>query len=358
MGRRVTLKEVATAAGVSVSAASMALNGRPTRMTDETRKRILAAAAQLHYTPNQMARSLVTSRSMLLALLIPDIENLFFASLAKAIEDVCGADGYSLIVANSGDSREAERELLRKLESRGVDGIMLIPARESMDDVASLRRDVEQLTCPVVLADRLPDELWCDAVSADHYQGGRMVARLLIESGHRRVACVAGDERPGDVRVRFAGFVDELAEHGIIMDDALQVGGGYRFDGGYDAADGILDAGATAVFCCNDLMAMGFLSRMRERGLRAPDDCAVVGYDHIAGRFGMPELTTVDQNVPKLARDCYDVMMSRVSERGKGAVDGERGDASVRPWLSEPRRVLVMPDLVEGDTIGVRDTGL
>lgn len=342
MGRRVTLKDVAAEAGVSATAVSQALNGRPARMSDATRERIREVAARMNYVPNHMARSLVTSQSMLLALLIPDIENLFFASLAKAIEDVCSSDGYSLIVANSDDSRETERGLLRTLEARGVDGILLIPARESMEDDTQLREDVERLDCPVVLADRLTGDQWCDAVGADHYQGGRMAARLLVEAGHRRVACVAGDERPGDVKVRFSGFVDELAEHGISLASELNVNGQYRFLGGYEAADGIIDAGATAVFCCNDLMAMGFLSRMRERGLRAPDDCSVVGYDNIAGRFGMPELTTVDQNVPALAEACHAAIMARIAARGRNG----------KPWLDAPKRELVTPRLVEGGTVG------
>ena len=130
MAYRATLKDVAAAAGVSVATVSLVLNNRPARVSEEKRKAIADAAKKLNYVPNQSARSLVTKQSQLVALIVPDIENLFFAALAKCVENEC-AEGYSLIVANSDDSRAAEHELLQRLPARGVDGVMLIPARES-----------------------------------------------------------------------------------------------------------------------------------------------------------------------------------------------------------------------------------
>ena len=157
MAYRATLKDVAAAAGVSVTTVSLVLNNRPARVSEEKRKAIADAAKKLNYVPNQSARSLVTKQSQLVALIVPDIENLFFAALAKCVEDECAAQGYSLIVANSDDSRESEQALLRRLTSRGVDGVLLIPARESCaaGAGAALREDVERVTCPVVLIDRL-----------------------------------------------------------------------------------------------------------------------------------------------------------------------------------------------------------
>ncbi|WP_368202557.1 LacI family DNA-binding transcriptional regulator, partial [Bifidobacterium pseudocatenulatum] len=157
MAYRATLKDVAAAAGVSVTTVSLVLNNRPARVSDEKRKAIADAAKKLNYVPNQSARSLVTKQSQLVALIVPDIENLFFAALAKCVEDECAAQGYSLIVANSDDSRAAEHELLQRLPARGVDGVMLIPARESCvgSAVEQLCEDVALVPCPVVLIDRL-----------------------------------------------------------------------------------------------------------------------------------------------------------------------------------------------------------
>lgn len=171
MAYRATLKDVAAAAGVSVTTVSLVLNNRPARVSEEKRRVIADAAKKLNYVPNQSARSLVTKQSQLVALIVPDIENLFFAAFAKCVEDECAAQGYSLIVANSDDSRESEQALLRRLTSRGVDGVLLIPARESCaaGAGAALREDVERVTCPVVLIDRLTQCGWCDAVGFDNY---------------------------------------------------------------------------------------------------------------------------------------------------------------------------------------------
>lgn len=127
----------------------------------------------------------MTKQSQLVALIVPDIVKLVFAALAKCVEDECAAQGYSLIVANSDDSRESEQALLRRLTSRGVDGVLLIPARESCaaGAGAALREDVERVTCPVVLIDRLTQCGWCDAVGFDNYLGGRLAAQYLLEGG-------------------------------------------------------------------------------------------------------------------------------------------------------------------------------
>ena len=175
MARRATLKDVARAAGVSVTTVSLVLNGRPARVSKEKRELIAKAAKELHYVPNQSARSLVTKQSKLVALIVPDIENLFFAALSKCVEDECAAQGYSLIVANSDDSRATEHDLMVRLASRGVDGMMLIPARESCAAEDELRADVEQVACPVVLIDRLVQNGWCDAVGFDNYVRSRTV---------------------------------------------------------------------------------------------------------------------------------------------------------------------------------------
>lgn len=341
MARRTTLKDVAAEAGVSAAAVSLVLNGRPNRVSAETKKAIFAAAQRLNYVPNQTARSLVTNHSMLLALLVPDIENLFFASLAKALEDVLAPEGYCLIIANSDDSRAAEHTLMRTLGSRGIDGLFLIPSYESVMDMAIIRADVEAMTCPVVLVDRLLGQDWCDAVGSDNRCGGRLAARALLEAGHTRIGCITASSGPGSDTAREEGFSEELRRAGIELPPALRGEGGYRFEGGHAAADGIIDAGATAVFCCNDLMALGFVERMRERGLTMPGDISVIGYDNVIGRFGISEpMTTLDQNIPAIASAARDVMLARIA-----SFDVEGGVA--RP--AETR--LIQPTLVARDTV-------
>ena len=335
MARRATLKDVAAAAGVSVTTVSLVLNDRPARVSTEKREAIAQAVKQLNYVPNQNARSLVTKQSKLVALIVPDIENLFFAALAKCVEDECAAQGYSLIVANSDDSRESEQALLRRLTSRGVDGVLLIPARESCaaGAGAALREDVERVTCPVVLIDRLTQCGWCDAVGFDNYLGGRLAAQYLLEGGHKRIGIVTGDVAESSAADRRRGFVDAIEQAEERFDSALCVSGDYRFDGGYHAADRIIDGGATAVFCCHDVMALGFRQRMAERGLHVTEDMQVIGYDNILRRFGLGlRMTTVEQSVVDLAAAGWGMLGSRIDAVVRG--DGDSGAG--RPWLASP----------------------
>lgn len=323
MGARVTLKDIAAAVGVSPATVSLVLNGKPVRISSERREQVLKVASSMHYRPNQTARALVTRRSNMVGLVVPDIENMFFSSLFKALEDVAIRDGYSVIVANSDDSREREHSLISGVSARGVDGLFLVPALESCAQRPSLRRDVEECPCPVVFVDRLVDSGYCDGVGVDNREGGRLAAEALIASlggdarstQGGRIGCVCAERPDGMADQRFRGFSDALAEASMPLDGDCIVMGDYRYSSGYKAADRLLDAGVGAVFCENDLMAMGLRRRVEERGLRVPEDMSIVGYDDVLPRFGLlNDLTTVSQNVDALAAECWSVLMERFAK--------------------------------------------
>lgn len=377
---RITLKDVAAQAQVSVTTASLVLNGRPARVSQDTRERILSAAKTLNYVPNQNARSLVTKKSMLIALIVPDIENLFFASLARQIEASCKANGYSLIVANSNDSRANEHELMVRLASLGIDGMLLITARDSYDHLEDLQHDVERMDCPVMLVDRLFAEQWCDGSGIDNYSGGQLAAACLVDAGHRIIGCVTGGDQRGNAADRVHGFMDYLRDHDVACDPNLEFNGRYRFRGGYDAADAIIDGGATAVFCCNDLMAAGFIQRCAERGLKVPQDISVIGYDNILERYGLfREITSVEQRIEELAEKSWAQLHTRIQElqhagkkragsesaiaaaatvAGDANETEEAGSAAVtvhgtdKPWLTQAQTILLQPHLVIRSTVG------
>lgn len=338
MVKRTTIRDVAEEAGVSPTAVSLVLNNRPSRVSDETRRLIVQAAEKLHYVPNQVARTLVTQRSMLMALIVPDIQNLFFAALAKRVEDECHASGYSLIISNTDDSRSGEHEVMERLAARGADGMFIIPAGESCLRPEEFRHDVEALHMPVVLMDRLADCGWCDGVGIDNREGARLAAQLLLDCGHRRIACVSGGARVGNAGERCDGFMEALRDSPQQIEPVLLIEGDYRFSGGYVAADAIVDAGATAVFCCNDLMAMGVIRRLNERGLHVPDDLSVVGYDGLAERFGFgSEVTTIGQKIGWLSHEAWQLMVDRMKA------------GSDKP----PRSVMLPPELVKHGTVKV-----
>ncbi|WEV59218.1 LacI family DNA-binding transcriptional regulator [Bifidobacterium sp. ESL0728] len=346
---------MAKEAGVSITSASLVLNNRPMRVSKKKRAAILDAAKQLNYVPNQTARSLATNRSMLLALIVPDIQNLFFASLAKSLEDSVSKHGYTLIIANSDDSAVEEHNILQRLEARGIDGLFLVPSLESVADSKGLHKDVSRLYFPVVLGDRLVDEQWCDAVGSDNFMGGELAARFFIAQGHRKIACISGTNGSGNMNARKSGFVSGLEKAGLQLDPSLDCDGDYHFSSGYRQADHIIDQGATAVFCGNDLMALGFIKRLNERQLKCPQDCSVIGYDDVAGCLGLEsELTTIDQDINSVALACSDCMMSRLEQLASddhGEDKKARGKKKSQLWLKQPRQYLVQPKLVENATV-------
>ncbi|MDF7663254.1 LacI family DNA-binding transcriptional regulator [Bifidobacterium sp. ESL0763] len=343
MGSRVTLKDVAKMADVSIAAASRVLNGRPVRVSPGKHRRIVEAARALRYVPNQAARSLATKRSMLLALLVPDIENMFFASMAKALEDAVSAEGYTLVVANSDDSRAIERNVLTQFRARGVDGLFLVPSRESVKSSEGLRGDVESLDFPVILTDRLVEEPWCDGIGSDNFTGGLVAAQTLVGLGHRRVACISGDNTLTDSGVRRKGFVSGLRHAGLELDPALDCDGDYRFSSGYRMAGRIVEAGATAVFCGNDLMALGFIKRLGELGVRCPEEFSVIGYDNIDSRLGLElGLTTLDQDVRAVAEACRGCMKARLD--GDDSDDRQLVHCLVRPRFVRGKTVARPPE--------------
>ncbi|WEV75532.1 LacI family DNA-binding transcriptional regulator [Bifidobacterium sp. ESL0800] len=343
MSKRATLRDIAKASGVSVTTVSLVLNNHPLRVSPQKRELITRKAQELHYVPNQMARSLVTNQSMLLALLVPDIENPFFASFAKKIEDVCAADGYSLIIANSNDSKQTELNLLSQLESRGIDGLFLIPSMQSVESPKTLRRRIEHLNFPVILTDRLQEVNWCDTVGSNGYMGGELAAKALIDNGHTRLACISGDSTAVSANARKNGFMDSLKKAGVKKASVLSCEGDYRLDSGYQAADSIVDWKATGVFCCNDFMALGLLKRLEELDVRVPKDCSVIGYDNIAGRIGLnSDLATIDQNIPALADTCWRLMGQRIASYK---------DDQHRTWLDSPVHELIDPTLAMRKTV-------
>lgn len=349
MTKNVTLRDVAAEAGVSLATASLVLNNRPVRISEQKRQAVTDAAAKLQYVPNQAARSLVTRRSMLVALVIPDIENMFFASFAKEVEDFAAADGYSIIVANSDDSRAREQDLVAKLSSRGVDGMLLVPSRETYADTEGLRADIEAVPEPVVLVDRCIEVPWCDGIGFDDREGGRVAAQALLKAGHTHIGCISGG-KPSDVAdMRFEGFSEALREAGVAEPNIQMAAGDYHAQSGYEVADALLHKSVTAVFCANDLMALGFMQRAGELGIDIPGDVSLVGYDDVLQRFGlMPNLTTVRQDIALLAESCWEFLKFRMGY----SVDKTANEQRVKVARGqEGYTIKLRPELVERATV-------
>lgn len=330
----VSIKDVAARAGVSIGTVSNVLN-RPSSVSEPNRNKVLEAIHALGYVRNESARQLRVGRSRFIALVVLDLANPFFSELARGAEETAEAGGHTLLLCSSAQDVERERRHLEVLRQQRVAGIALSPVDTSEERLAELRA----LGVPLVLVDRDDPDGTTRSVSVDDVEGGRLATAHLLASGHRRIAVVGGPRGFPQVDQRFEGARRAVAAAGLppetlveIVVDHLDIDNGRRQ--GVRLADWSPLDRPTAVFCLNDLVAIGVLQEVVQRGLEVPDDLAIVGYDDIdfAAAATVP-LSSVRKPKDSLGRSAIQMLL-----------DGE--DAGDLPVVHHDRQVVYLPELV------------
>jgi LacI family transcriptional regulator len=290
----VTRDDVARQAGVSPSTVSYVINNGPRSVSQATKDRVFQAIQELGYRPNAVARNLRRQRTSSLGLIIPDIINPYFAQVAQGIEAVAFERDFTVVFCHTKYSLEQELKYLDHLYEERAAGVLWVPAT---GDVAPAQRLLEY-GLPTVVMDRVLDGIELPAVVADNYRGGYLATEHLLSLGHRRIGCIARPVRLSHSQERVAGYQAALEDAGVQPDERLVAAGGYRLENGYEAIQYLLnlDDPPTAVFTYNDIMAIGAIRALKERGLDVPHDFSVVGYDDIPdAAYTCPALTTVRQ---------------------------------------------------------------
>ena len=285
----VTIKDVARAAEVSVASVSRALNGHPS-MTAQTRKRILAVAKKLRYTPHSAARTLITRRTQTIGALLPDLHGEFFSELIRGIDLAARARGLHLLLSSShGDASEAAAAL-RAMQGR-VDGLLMMSPHV---DATLLRRNL-RAELPLVLMNTPLKRARCAVLNIDNYGGAFAMVQHLIACGRRRIALIGGPARNFDAAERLRGYTAAIARFAETSPPQV-LAGDFTEEAGYRAARELLanKLRPQAVFASNDMMAVGCLYALREAGVRVPEDIAVTGFDDVPiARLTTPALTTI-----------------------------------------------------------------
>jgi LacI family transcriptional regulator len=312
---RVTLAEVASLAGVSPTTVSHVLSGKRI-VGARTRGTVQEAIRQLGYRPNNIARSLRTSRSSMVAVVVPDIINPFYGVLTRGLADGVYDAGYGTYVCNTDGLAERETSFLEDVLDRGVDGIVLASANLAMDGVAAAGAGT-----PIVYVGGALDHPQADLVTSDDEVGSRAATQHLIDRGAVRIAMIQG---PGDSGLaRDAGYRRAVEESGRPVDPRLMVRGDWTRQGGHRAMDVLmsLPRRPDAVFCANDLTAIGAIDAARELGVAIPDDVAIVGFDDVdAATIVSPKLTTVRNPAYDAGRAAGKLLLSRM--QGEYSGDG------------------------------------
>jgi LacI family transcriptional regulator len=306
-----TIRDVARASNVSIATVSRVFNNSPL-VSEETRQRVVAAAARLGYWPNGIARSLITNRTHTLGALLPDLHGEFFSEVIHGIDLAARAKGFHLLVSRSSSDAQELATVLRSMRGR-VDGLLVmtpdLDAAPSLEQVA--------VNVPTVLLSPEARIQGCDSVGIANLDGAYAVVRHLIGLGHRRIAIITGPERNIDSRQRREGWRAALRDAGIDPVPGLEVRGDFTEPSGYDAAIEMLarEPRPTAVFVANDYMAIGALGGLQDAGVRVPEELAVAGFDDIPmARYLTPPLTTVHVDMLELGQQAVHLLLDGVRD--------------------------------------------
>lgn len=315
MSRRVSITSVARLAGVSMGTVSNVLN-HPELVRTETRERVQAAMAELGYVRNEAARHLRAGSSRTLAMIVLDAWNPFFADVARGVEDVALAHGWTVLLANSHRNSEREAAYLREFAERRVAGLLVSP---HTDLTASLRT-LRQAGIPSVLLDTLGTDPGGLSVSLDDVEGGRLAAGHLLELGHRRIAFGGDPDAVSHVRDRLRGVQIALQEN--LIEDQVTVipAPDLTVEGGAEVGRRILGLPRTrrptALFAPSDVVAMGAMHELVRGGIEVPGDISIIGYDdNTFAEHVLVPLTTVRQPAYAMGRAATEMLLTRLEGR-------------------------------------------
>ncbi|WP_067516733.1 LacI family DNA-binding transcriptional regulator [Endozoicomonas ascidiicola] len=292
-----TIKDVAKLAGVSISTVSHVLNS--TRfVSEEVAMKVKRAIDELEYKPSALARSLKTSKTKTLGMLTSSNANPFFAEVIHGVEATCYELGYHLVLCNFGQDDQPDikkqASYLTTLAEKRVDGLLIMSAHSS----DQFFRTLEELTVPLVILDCHAPVKNADIIMDYPELGGYEATRYLIEQGHRKIGCISGPQTLSPSCDRLAGFHRALHEASIPANPHWTIEGSLTAKSGYQVIEQLIqqDSLPTALFAGNDLMAIGAISALQNKGLRVPEDISIVGYDNIElAAYTSPPLTTIDQ---------------------------------------------------------------
>ena len=328
---RVSIKDIAKAAGVSHSTVSRSLRDSPLIMPD-TKARIQRLAHEMGYIPNAWARSLVIGQTRAVGVVVTTIADPFIAEVVQGIENTAYEHDYTVILISSNSDPSREMAAVEMLRSKRVDSVIVTSSRVG----ALYQGRLERIGVPVVLINNHSEQSgrYLYSITVDNQHGGYLATRHLIELGHRRIAYITGPSNHSSNTGRMVGYHQALTEANIPFDPALVVLGHGRVESGEQALSGLLEAAgqATAVFCYNDMTAIGLLRAARRSRLAVPQDLSIVGFDDIPfASYVCPSLTTLAQ--PQFEMGQQAMQMALELMKNQAPTDGQISDISIKGQL-------------------------
>jgi len=310
------IRDVAKRAGVAPITVSRCINNSG-YCSLETRARVEAAILELGFVPNRLASGLRSKRTNTLALVLTDITNPYFTTIARGVEDMASEAGYTVIFCNTDESVSKEQMYVHMLLEKRVDGIMLVPAQSTLDSVELIQKH----NTPLVVLDRRVPDVKTDVVRCDSERGAYELTWLLLSLGHRKIAILNGPKGVSTADDRLSGYRRALAGAGIAGIAGLEFFGSFNLESGYEMTHKALAGtpGLTALFATNNFIAFGALRALQEIGLHVPDDVAMVGFDDLPPALvTFPFLTVAAQPAYEMGKKAIEILLKKL---GGGASD-------------------------------------
>ena len=329
-----TIKDVAKLAGVSTTTVSHVIN-KTRFVAEDTTKAVWDAIQALHYSPSAVARSLKVNTTKSIGMIITTSEAPFFAEIVLAVEEYCYRQGYSLFLCNTQNNPEKIQNHLDMLIKKRVDGV-LVMCTEYTENSLMLFNGTN---IPMVIMDWGRHDEKSDRILDNSFEGGYLATKHLIDNGHKEIGVIAGNLEKTTARDRFNGFLEAMKEANLPVRQEWITEGDFEPEDGYECMNNLfrLEKLPTAIFCFNDVMALGAISAITERGLSVPNDISIIGYDNIhSSRFYAPPLTTIHQSKSRLGTQALNLLLERIKKEEK---------------VNEPQILEFHPELVQRKSV-------
>lgn len=321
-----TMKDIAKRTGLGLATISSYLNGGNVR--EKNRIKIEKAIEELHFEVNEVARGLKTNRTKTVGIVIPELNNVFFAEIITGVEDILRAHGYATMICDCRSDAEREKEAIDFLFHRRVDGLILMPTGKENSGFRKFIRAGK----PVVTIDRKMKEFSCDCILVDNEGAAEDAVNRLIRCGHKSIGIIAGPENVYTAKERLKGYQKAVESNKIVSRKTLIARGNYTIAGGASAMRTLINMNPdlTAVFISNYEMMVGAMIEINDLGIKVPDELSVIGFDNVDfAKASVPKLSIVTQPTQKIAQEAADTLIEKLdgkdsrSNEINGDVDGQ-----------------------------------
>ncbi|SNS54046.1 transcriptional regulator, LacI family [Anaerovirgula multivorans] len=311
---RFTIKDIAREANVSIATVSRVINNKNEGMSLETREKILNIMKKHNYVPSSLARSMITKKTNIIGLILPDINNPFFPGIVRGAEDAANSYGYNIILCNTDDNPEKEKTYIEILKEKCVDGMIYTSTLNPIDENLQL---FKRHKIPTVFVDRIVESDDIPFIFTDGKKGMFKIVEYLIQNGHKEIAYIAGEKKSQFNHSRLEGYKSALSKYNIPLNQNLIFMGDYKLSGGKRCMESLLDLKEkfSAVACENDLMAIGALEMLNDRKIKVPREISITGYDNIfLTNVTSPKITTIAQPIYEMGYKAMELLIKIVNK--------------------------------------------